>query len=51
MAAAQLARAHDFIERLADGYNTVLGERGAGLSQGQRQLLSSPRAALADPRC
>ena len=50
MAAAQLARAHDFIERLADGYNTVLGERGAGLSQGQRQLLSIARAALANPR-
>jgi ATP-binding cassette subfamily B protein len=50
IAAAQLARAHEFIERLPDGYNTVLGERGAGLSQGQRQLLSIARAALADPR-
>ncbi len=50
IAAAQLARAHDFIERLSDGYNTVLGERGAGLSQGQRQLLSIARAALANPR-
>ena len=47
---AKLARAHDFIERLPDGYNTVLGERGAGLSQGQRQLLSIARAALSDPR-
>jgi ATP-binding cassette subfamily B protein len=50
IAAAQLARAHDFIERLPEGYNTVLGERGAGLSQGQRQLLSIARAALANPR-
>ena len=48
-AAAQLARAHDFISRLPDGYNTVLGERGAGLSQGQRQLLAIARVALADP--
>ncbi|BAM00273.1 MULTISPECIES: ABC transporter ATP-binding protein [Caldilinea] len=50
MAAARLARAHEFIERLPDGYNTVLGERGAGLSQGQRQLLAIARAALANPR-
>ncbi|MEZ4869820.1 MAG: ABC transporter ATP-binding protein [Caldilineaceae bacterium] len=50
MAAAQLARAHDFIERLPEGYQTVLGERGSGLSQGQRQLLSIARAALAQPR-
>ncbi|MFN3335350.1 MAG: ABC transporter ATP-binding protein, partial [Caldilinea sp.] len=50
IAAAQLARAHDFIERLPEGYNTVLGERGAGLSQGQRQLLSIARAALSNPR-
>ena len=50
MAAAQLAQAHDFIERLPEGYKTVLGERGSGLSQGQRQLLSIARAALADPR-
>jgi ATP-binding cassette subfamily B protein len=49
-AAAQLAHAHEFIERLPDGYQTVLGERGSGLSQGQRQLLSIARAALAQPR-
>ncbi len=48
--AAKLARADDFIERLPDGYETVLGERGAGLSQGQRQLLAIARAALSDPR-
>lgn len=48
--AAKLAQAHDFIERLGDGYATVLGERGGGLSQGQRQLISIARAALANPR-
>jgi ATP-binding cassette, subfamily B, multidrug efflux pump len=50
IAAAKLARAHDFITRLADGYDTVLGERGSGLSQGQRQLLAIARVALMDPR-
>ena len=50
VAAAKLARAHDFIVRLPQGYDTVLGERGGGLSQGQRQLLSIARAALANPR-
>ncbi len=50
IAAAQLARADTFIERLPEGYQTVLGERGSGLSQGQRQLISIARAALADPR-
>lgn len=50
IAAAKLAHADTFIERLSDGYHTVLGERGSGLSQGQRQLLSIARAALADPR-
>lgn len=50
LAAAKLARADTFIERLPEGYNTVLGERGAGLSQGQRQLLAIARAALANPR-
>ncbi len=50
IAAAKLARADTFIERLQDGYNTVLGERGRGLSQGQRQLISLARAALTDPR-
>ncbi|NLF67249.1 MAG: ABC transporter ATP-binding protein [Chloroflexi bacterium] len=50
IAAAKLAHAHDFIERLPDGYQTVLGERGAGLSQGQRQLLAIARVTLGDPR-
>lgn len=48
--AAKLARADAFIERLPQGYETELGERGSGLSQGQRQLLAIARAALADPR-
>ena len=50
IAAAKLAHADTFIERLPEKYNTGLGERGSGLSQGQRQLLSIARAALADPR-
>jgi ATP-binding cassette subfamily B multidrug efflux pump len=50
IAAARLAKADTFIERLPEKYATVLGERGSGLSQGQRQLLSIARAALADPR-
>ena len=49
-AAAELARAHDFISRLPKGYQTMLGERGSGLSLGQRQLLAIARAALAHPR-
>jgi ATP-binding cassette subfamily B protein len=49
-AAIKLANADSFIERLPEKYETVLGERGSGLSQGQRQLLSIARAALADPR-
>ncbi len=50
MAAARVSARYDFIERLPEGYQTVLGERGGGLSQGQRQLLSIPCAALTDPR-
>ncbi len=50
VAAAKLARADTFIERLPNGYSTVLGERGSGLSQGQRQLLAIARAALANPQ-
>ena len=47
--AAKLANAHDFIERLPQGYNTELTNNGASLSQGQRQLLSIARAAVSDP--
>jgi ATP-binding cassette subfamily B protein len=50
IAAIKLANADSFIERMPEKYQTVLGERGSGLSQGQRQLLSIARAALADPR-
>ena len=50
IAAARLARADTFVERLPEGYQTILGERGSGLSLGQRQLLAIARAALADPR-
>ena len=50
IAAAKLSRADEVIQRLPMGYNTILGEHGAGLSQGQRQLLSIARAALTNPR-
>ena len=48
--AAKAVRAHDFIVRLPDGYDTVLGQRGRNLSIGQRQLLSFARALLAKPK-
>ena len=49
IAAAKLANAHDFISRLPKGYDTMLEGDGSGLSQGQRQLISIARAAVADP--
>jgi ATP-binding cassette, subfamily B, multidrug efflux pump len=49
-AAARVVNAHGFIMDLPDGYDTVLGEGGGALSQGQRQLLSFARAVLTDPR-
>jgi ATP-binding cassette subfamily B protein len=49
IAAAKRANAHSFIEMLPDGYNTLLTGGGSGLSQGQRQLISIARAAVADP--
>jgi len=49
-AAAKTASAHDFIMTLPQGYKTILGERGSGLSQGQRQLLAFARTVLAGTR-
>jgi len=49
-AAARTVEAHNFISDLPEGYETVLGEGGGSLSQGQRQLLAFARAVLADPR-
>ncbi len=50
VAAAKAVRAHDFIVRLPEGYDTLLGQRGRNISVGQRQLLSFARALVADPR-
>ena len=48
--AARLAQAHDFVCSMPDGYDTVLGERGATLSGGQRQRIALARSVLRDPR-
>ncbi|MBQ3056512.1 MAG: ABC transporter ATP-binding protein, partial [Clostridia bacterium] len=48
--AARHAKANSFIERLPDGYDTLLDEAGSNLSEGQRQLLAIARAVLADPK-
>lgn len=50
IAAAQAAQAHEFIEDMPDGYETVVGERGVTLSGGQRQRVAIARALLMDPR-
>jgi ATP-binding cassette subfamily B protein len=50
VAAARAARAHEFILRLPDGYDSIVGERGQSLSGGERQRLSIARALLIDPR-
>lgn len=49
-AAAKAAKAHDFITRMPEGYDTVLDETGGNISQGQKQLLTIARAILADPK-
>ena len=49
VAAAKLVGAHEFIEKLPDGYNTKIGAGGAGLSSGQKQLISFARALLRNP--
>lgn len=50
IAAAKQANAHDFITALPDGYETMLTERGANLSQGQRQMITIARAMVAEPK-
>ena len=50
IAAAKAARAHEFILRLTDGYDAIVGERGQSLSGGERQRISIARALLIDPR-
>src|SRR6185437_6718671 len=50
VAAARAARAHEFILRLPDGYDSIIGERGQSLSGGERQRLSIARTLLIDPR-
>lgn len=49
MEAAKIANAHEFVEKMEDGYDTMVGERGAKLSGGQRQRLSIARAVLKNP--
>ncbi|MFN2233585.1 MAG: ATP-binding cassette domain-containing protein, partial [Anaerolineales bacterium] len=50
VAAAKAAQAHEFILEMADGYDTIIGERGITLSGGQRQRVAIARALLLDPR-
>ena len=48
--AARTANAHEFIENLPQGYDTMMIERGSNLSQGQRQMITIARAMVADPK-
>ena len=50
LSASKAVHAHDFIEKLENGYDTVINERGGGLSNGQRQLIAFARTLLTDPR-
>ena len=50
LAASKAVHAHDFIDKLEDGYDTKINERGGGLSNGQRQLIAFARTLLTDPR-
>ena len=50
IAAAKAVHAHDFIEKMENGYDTVITERGGGLSNGQRQLIAFARTLLTDPK-
>ncbi len=50
VAAAKFVGAHDFVQRLPQGYDTLLSERGTGLSAGQRQLITVARALIRNPR-